>query len=714
MRLRNKFYLLFLVSWGLVLGTVGSINFYYKRELLYRNLEERGIGLCQALSITSLNSLITSSFSEIRLYVNRIAREEDVEYILVTDSSGRVLVHSELDKENILLYDPISIKAARAEQIVEQSYVVNDKKIYEIAFPIKVGSIKWGMIRIGFNLEKINRQLMMTTLLFLLFASVVVSGASFFFLFIGDKIVQPIKALIAATHEVSRGNFSIKIPEAGKDEVGSLSRAFNLMTNTLKKEKKALKESNKKSLFYNERLKKKVKDLSIINHAIRSLRQALNISKKFDLILNLAIYLSKASGGCLFSLSDEFSKPALRAKKGSNINLERCIQLSHKVFKTQRPMAYAYGKILQIKLGHPFSQRSNFKFIAYPLKAKNTVWGFVVLEKTEGIFAKDELQTLFTFLDEVNLITESSLLTKVLLESRQLDSFNKLTSVLLHDLKGAIAQLSLSLQNAEKNYSNPQFREDFLATISDSIKKLHKLTERIGERPDFLKLVPYRISQLLREVVDELGLRRYKGIRLQESYEEISPILVDPQNIKRVFHNIIINALEAMPEGGLLQIRTYKKESAASVCVDVEDSGVGMTRDFVENHLFKPFRSTKQRGLGIALYSSKEIINLHGGKIFVKSYPGKGTKFTIKLPFLTQYKGKRYVRRYLGQYLLEMGAITEDQLKKAMQIQAQRGKKIGKILIDMGYIRRGEVFQALQKQKSAERRMLETLIKDHL
>jgi len=314
----------------------------------------------------------------------------------------------------------------------------------------------------------------------------------------------------------------------------------------------------------------------------------------------------------------------------------------------------------------------------------------------------------------VNLITESSLLTKILLESRQLDSFNKLTSVLLHDLKGAIAQLSLSLQNAEKNYSNPQFREDFLATISDSIKKLHKLTERIGERPDFLKLVPYRISQLLREVVDELGLRRYKGIRLQESYEEISPILVDPQNIKRVFHNIIINALEAMPEGGLLQIRTYRKESGASVCVDVEDSGVGMTRDFVENHLFKPFRSTKQRGLGLALYSSKEIINLHGGKIFVKSYPGKGTKFTIKLPFLNQYKGKRYVRRYLGQYLLEMGAITEDQLKKAMQIQAQRGKKIGKILIDMGYIRKGEIFQALQKQKSAERRMLETLIKDHL
>jgi len=253
-----------------------------------------------------------------------------------------------------------------------------------------------------------------------------------------------------------------------------------------------------------------------------------------------------------------------------------------------------------------------------------------------------------------------------------------------------------------------------LATISDSIEKMHRLTERIDERPDSLKLEPCQINQILRSVIEELKLRKCEKIKLQENYEDIPPVLIDSDHIKRVFRNIIVNALEAMPEGGSLWVKSYRKESDSSVYIDIKDSGVGMSQDFIDNYLFKPFNSTKQKGLGLALYSSKEIVNLHGGKIFVESYPGRGTKFTVKLPLLIQHMEKMKVRKYLGQYLLDMGAITEEQLKEAMQIQIKDGKKIGNILIDMGYIREKEVLQALQKQKNAERKILETLIKDHL
>jgi len=700
MKLKNKFYLLFLISCGFVLGVMGPVTFYNQKEHLYQNLKEKGMALCQSLSSASLNSLVTNSFSDVRFYIDRIAKEQDVEYVMMTDSSGKVIAHSEANRGNLLLYDPISIRAVRTEGMTEQFYSSKGKKIYEVAFPIKFASIKWGTIRIGFNLARINHQLMTITSLFLLLTFTVMGSTSVFFLLIGERITQPIKGLITATQEISRGNFSIKIPTNSKDEVGKLSRAFNSTAQTLKE--------------YSERLKKKIKDRSIISSATSSLREILDSSKKFDLILNIAIHLSKASSGYLFSFSNEFTRPVLRAKRGSDINLERYAQFSHEVLKTQSPMTYACGKISQIKLNKSSSQGSDFDLIAYPLKTENTVWGVLILEKTRDIFTADELQTLVTFLDEVNLITENFLLMKILLESQQLDSFNKLTSVLLHDLRGAITQLSLSLQNAEKKYYNPQFREDFLATISNSIEKMHKLTERIGERPDSLKLIPYQINQILREIVDELELREDKSIKLRENYEDIPPMLIDPHNIKRAFYNIIMNALESMPEKGSLQIRSYRKEPDSSVYIDVKDSGVGMTQDFIENHLFKPFNSTKRNGLGLALYSSKEIINLHGGRIFTESHPGKGTKFIIKLPFLTQYTEKVHIRRYLGQYLLDMGAVTEDQLKKAMQIQAKGGKKIGNILIDMGYIREKEVLQALQKQKNAERKMLEALIKEHL
>jgi len=175
MKLKGKFYLLFLVSCGLVLGTMGSVIFYHEKQLLYQKLEERGLSLCQALSFASLNSLVMRDFSGVRFYIDQITKDEDVDYVLVTDPSGRVMVHGDPDKEGLLLYDPISIRAVRATHVVEQSYSIEGKKIYEIAFPIEFASMKWGTVRIGFNLKGINQQLMATTGFFLLLTFTVVN-----------------------------------------------------------------------------------------------------------------------------------------------------------------------------------------------------------------------------------------------------------------------------------------------------------------------------------------------------------------------------------------------------------------------------------------------------------------------------------------------------------------------------------------------------------
>jgi len=141
---------------------------------------------------------------------------------------------------------------------------------------------------------------------------------------------------------------------------------------------------------------------------------------------------------------------------------------------------------------------------------------------------------------------------------------------------------------------------------------------------------------------------------------------------------------------------------------------VGMTPDFIGSHLFKPFVSTKEKGLGLALYSAQEIVRLHGGKIEVESRPGQGTMFRIKLPFFSSRDLGKVIRRRLGQYLLDMGVTSEEKLKEAMQIQATDKRKIGKILINMGYVRKREVARAVEKQKEAEGRLLELLMRDRL
>jgi len=700
MKLKNKFYLLFFLSTLLVLGTVQMLSFYRERKAFYIRLEERGLALSRTLSLTSLNSFVTNNFSDLKFYIDEITKDDDIEYVIVTDPYGKVILSTDYSQNFRVLYDPVSIRAIRAREPIQQIYKAKDHRIYEVSSPVQFASVKWGTVRIGFNLDTFNQGLRKAFQFFLLLTLGVIATASLIFLFIGDKITQPIEKLIEASQKISRGNFSVKIPVTTRDEVGRLSQVFNRMTETLKKEK--------------EKLKKKIDDLSTLNKATKVLRSSLSLEKKFNLILHIAMGISRAKGGCFFSCSGNKEILSLKAKKGSQVNLEFFSQLARCAVKSREPVALINGREVKINLNFPLGEGEKMSAFAYPLRTKNTVWGVVILDLPEKKFTLDELQMVSTFLEEANLIIENFFLMEIMLESKQMDSFNKLSSIILHDLRGTVAKLSLSLYNARKYYYDPEFRENLLTTISTSVEKIQSLTEKISECPTSLELKPYSINQILTEVIDELELRKLKDIKLKEKYGDIPLLMLDAPSIKRVFRNIVVNALEAMPQGGRVEISSYLKSPGRFVYVEVRDTGVGMTQDFIDNHLFKPFISTKERGLGLALYSAREIVRLHGGEIEVASRPGKGAMFRIKLPLFSRNLGKAMIRKRLGQYLLDMGAITEEKLKEAMQIQATDKRKIGKILIDMGYIRKSEMAKALEKQKKAERIMLELLIRDRL
>ena len=107
---------------------------------------------------------------------------------------------------------------------------------------------------------------------------------------------------------------------------------------------------------------------------------------------------------------------------------------------------------------------------------------------------------------------------------------------------------------------------------------------------------------------------------------------MDQEQIHRVILNIAINAVEAMSEGGTLTVRTTRIEGATgdAVGITIRDTGKGMRRDTLKQ-IFTPFFTTKERGVGLGLAVCERIIRSHGGRIRVKSIPGKGTIFHIRL-----------------------------------------------------------------------------------
>jgi len=128
--------------------------------------------------------------------------------------------------------------------------------------------------------------------------------------------------------------------------------------------------------------------------------------------------------------------------------------------------------------------------------------------------------------------------------------------------------------------------------------------------------------------VAETGMSHAQGRIVLEGGPALSR--VDAEQIRNVAHNLILNALEASENGGTVRVETGEEGTWAFL--RVHDSGCGMTDEFMAHELFRPFRTTKKKGLGIGLYQCRQIVESHGETIEARSEAGVGSVFTVLLP----------------------------------------------------------------------------------
>jgi signal transduction histidine kinase len=122
---------------------------------------------------------------------------------------------------------------------------------------------------------------------------------------------------------------------------------------------------------------------------------------------------------------------------------------------------------------------------------------------------------------------------------------------------------------------------------------------------------------------------------IRQEFKPLPPLFVDPEQIQKVITNLILNANEALANGGEIRVTTEQREGW--IVLSVNDNGCGMSKEFIEKSLFHPFKTTKKQGMGIGLFHSKMIVEAHKGRIEVESEEGKGSTFKVMLPL----KGSR-------------------------------------------------------------------------
>lgn len=215
-----------------------------------------------------------------------------------------------------------------------------------------------------------------------------------------------------------------------------------------------------------------------------------------------------------------------------------------------------------------------------------------------------------------------------LAESRQFEAYNRLTAFMMHDLKNSVAQLQLVVANAERHKRNPDFIDDAIGTIDNTVDRMTRLIEQLRHSAASAPNQTVRLDDLVRNTVDRCGLRPPVPSLLVDAAQII--VRADPQRLSAVIEHVIRNAQDAAPQGTVSI--TLQTTVDAAILV-VTDTGKGMEPEFVRERLFRPFDSTKgSKGMGIGAYQAREYVQMLGGHVEVQSSPGRGTRFSINLP----------------------------------------------------------------------------------
>jgi two-component system nitrogen regulation sensor histidine kinase NtrY len=226
-----------------------------------------------------------------------------------------------------------------------------------------------------------------------------------------------------------------------------------------------------------------------------------------------------------------------------------------------------------------------------------------------------------------------------LVQAERVAAWRELARRLAHELKNPLFPLQITVENLERAKSEHpgQFEDVFRESTATLLAELANLKAIIGRFSDFAKMPtpqfePVQLNDLVRTVLKlfDAQLAAASNIRAEAHLDpNLSSIEADPEQLKRAIQNLVLNAMDAMPNGGTLRLNTRQYNS--TVILEVADTGQGLTKEECDR-LFTPYYTTKHHGTGLGLAIVQSVVSDHGGTISVESQPSRGATFRIELP----------------------------------------------------------------------------------
>ena len=271
--------------------------------------------------------------------------------------------------------------------------------------------------------------------------------------------------------------------------------------------------------------------------------------------------------------------------------------------------------------------------------------GMLVLrdERLREAYSSEEIELFRSVAASIGVTLQNSQIYERMKERDRLAALGQMAAGLAHEIRnplGSIKGAAQYLQPVEGQKPDASTRE-FLDIIVEEVDRLNKIVSQFLDyaRPYRGEQSPLDVNDVVRKTIYLIEKER-SGSRVEivmNLLDALPPVRADAQQLRQVFLNLTINAFDAMPQGGRLQVSTGLRRStrrgatAAFLEIRFRDDGVGIPPPDLRN-LFIPFFTTKEKGTGLGLPISQRIIENHGGTIEVRSQPGSGSTFTVLLP----------------------------------------------------------------------------------
>ncbi|OGP65376.1 MAG: hypothetical protein A2169_07220, partial [Deltaproteobacteria bacterium RBG_13_47_9] len=294
--------------------------------------------------------------------------------------------------------------------------------------------------------------------------------------------------------------------------------------------------------------------------------------------------------------------------------------------------------------------------VTIPLLLKDQLIGIINMGPKFGkdIYSHEDIELLATLGNQAAIAIENARLYEDLKKSKsyirradRLASLGTLTAGLAHEIRNPLVAIKTFIQLLPDRLEDEEFRSHFLNIASGEVDRLSSLVNELLEfaRPSDPKLELEDINAILDGMVLLVSTEtKKKQIEILKSYAlDLPPIIVDREQIKQVFLNVLLNAVDATPENGQISIKTrsfLKLAGEPYVQIEFTDTGYGIPTEYLED-IFTPFFTMKDKGSGLGLSISNQIVQDHQGYIAVESQLNRGTSFFINLPLHLDHPRRR-------------------------------------------------------------------------